>query len=46
MKETQFISLFDYLGKAAGSELGREVAYAASLENIPYTIKEVRNTVY
>jgi len=46
MKETQFISLFDYLGKAAGSELGREVAYAASLENIPYNIKEVRNTVY
>ena len=46
MKETQFISLFDYLGKAAGSELGREVAYAASVENIPYTIKEVRNTVY
>ena len=46
MKETQFISLFDYLGKAAGSELGREVAYAASLKNIPYTIKEVHNTAY
>ena len=40
------ISLFDYLGKAAGSELGKKVASAAQLENIPHTIKEIDNVAY
>ena len=46
MGEIQFISLFDYLGKAAGRELGKKVALEAYLKNIPYTIKEVHNKLY
>ena len=46
MGEIQFISLFDYLGKPAGSELGKKVALAAHLKNIPYTMKEVHNKLY
>ena len=46
MGEIQFISLFDYLGKPAGSELGKKVALEAHSKNIPYTMKEVHNKLY
>jgi 7-cyano-7-deazaguanine synthase len=46
MGEIQFISLFDYLGKPAGSELGKKVALEAHSKNIPYRIKEVHNKIY
>jgi len=46
MGEIQFISLFDYLGKPAGSELGKKVALEAHSKNIPYTMKEVHNKFY
>jgi 7-cyano-7-deazaguanine synthase len=46
MGEIHFISLFDYLGKPAGSELGKKVALEAHLKNVPYTMKEVHNKIY
>ena len=46
MGEIQFISLFDYLGKPAGSELGKKVALETHSKNIPYTMKEVHNKLY
>jgi 7-cyano-7-deazaguanine synthase len=46
MGEIHFISLFDYLGKAAGKELGKKVALEAYFKNIPYTMKEVHNKIY
>ena len=37
MTEENMISLYDYLGKAAGSELGKAVSTAAKLANIKVT---------
>jgi hypothetical protein len=42
----KFLSLYDYLGKAAGRELGREVHNAAIAVGIPTDRKYVNNTVY
>jgi len=42
----KFLSLYDYLGKAAGSELGKQVHNAAMADGIPTDRKYVSNTVY
>lgn len=45
MKE-QNISLFDYLGHAAGSTLGKQVAVEATKQKISIETKEVENRSY
>jgi len=40
------MSLFDYLGRAAGPELGRQVAEAASMAGVKSEIREVSNSKY
>lgn len=40
------ISLYDYLGRAAGSTLGKEVAAAATLEKVKYGEKFVTTRTY
>jgi hypothetical protein len=46
MTEQEFISLYDYLGKAAGPELGREVNSYAQSTNQPVRTREVSNLKY
>ncbi len=40
------LSLYDYLGKAAGRELGNQVYKSASAKKIQVTEKHVSNPVY
>ena len=40
------LSLYDYLGYPAGSELGKEVAAAASKSNEKFEVREVSNPKY
>ncbi len=40
------LSLYDYLGKAAGNELGREVANYASLKKAKFETREVSTPRY
>ena len=42
----EFISLYDYLGPAAGKELGKRVADYASSSRVGYKIRQVSNTKY
>ena len=42
----EMMSLYDYLGHAAGPELGKQVAYAAAKAGIKHEIREVSNPVY
>jgi hypothetical protein len=42
----QYKSLYEYLGKAAGAELGKKVAAAASAQKIKLTTQEVSNPKY
>ena len=42
----EYLSLYDYLGKAAGGELGKEVASAASKAEIKLETREVDNPKY
>lgn len=42
-KETKFLSLYDYLGYAAGSKLGAEVAAAAKTTFQPIQTRDVEN---
>lgn len=44
--ENQMLSLYDYLGKAAGRELGSQVYKAASIQKIKVTEKQVANPAY
>ena len=46
MKKEKYLSLFDYLGKAAGSELGKKVADAAISKKIKIDRKEISNSKY
>lgn len=46
MESENYLSLFDYLGRAAGSELGLEVEEAASKQNITIRIKQVTTKTY
>jgi hypothetical protein len=43
---TEMISLYEYLGRAAGSELGKSVYKAAYLEKIPVETQEISNPKY
>jgi hypothetical protein len=42
----EYLSLYDYLGKAAGNELGKEVASAASKAGVKLQTREVDNPKY
>jgi hypothetical protein len=39
-------SLYEYLGHAAGGELGQKVAYEAAKNNIKIQTKEIENPIY
>ena len=41
-----YLSLFDYLKKPAGKELGDRVYKAAKKDNIPVTTREVQTRTY
>ena len=43
---TKYLSLFDFLGKAAGPELGKQVAEAAVKEKIKIEKREISNNKY
>jgi hypothetical protein len=40
------VSLYDYLGRAAGPELGKRVAAAAASKNIVFGSRQVENKSY
>ena len=44
--ENQMLSLYDYLGKAAGGELGRMVFRISQTKKIKVGVKEVSNPAY
>jgi hypothetical protein len=44
--QVMFKSLYDYLGKRAGSELGRIVYQTAKQDKVPMQQKEVSNPLY
>jgi len=46
MNSEKFISLYDYLGRPAGSTLGKQVADAASKSKIPMHIRHVSTARY
>lgn len=46
MEADNMISLYDYLGRAAGMELGGKVYKQAKLKNIPTQIRLVNNKTY
>ena len=45
-KNMNMISLYDYLGRAAGPDLGKQVAYAAAKAGIKSEIREVSHVGY
>ena len=42
----EMLSLYDYLGKAAGQELGKDVFVAAAAKKVNTITKQVSNPVY
>ena len=42
----EMMSLYDYLGHAAGGDLGKEVAYAAAKAGVAHGEKDVDNPGY
>ena len=42
----EYLSLYDYLGKAAGEKLGKEVWEVAAEANIPTQLREISNPKY
>jgi hypothetical protein len=46
MEQPQLISLYDYLGYAAGATLGKEVAEAATKAKEPIGTRQIANTRY
>ena len=46
MKNKEMLSLYDYLGHAAGAELGRQVAYQAAKEKVSHGTRYVKNPAY
>ena len=44
--EEEMMSLYDYLGRAAGGELGKQVAEAAAQAKVGFETKEVSNPKY
>ena len=46
MENRKYLSLYDFLGKPAGMELGRKVAISASKSNLKLETREVSNPSY
>ena len=46
MENNKMLSLYDYLGHAAGSELGKEVAATATKLKVPINFREVKTKTY
>ena len=46
MENRTYLSLYDYLGKAAGEELGKKVADAASKIGLKLETREIANPKY
>ena len=46
MENKQMISLYDFLGRAAGAELGKKVAEAAAAKKVGFQTKEVVTKTY
>lgn len=46
MIDNTLMSLYDYLGKAAGMKLGNEVNKAAQARKIPFNTRQVENPKY
>ena len=46
MEDKNFMSLYDFLGHAAGTELGKEVAVEAKKQGQKFIMKEVKNKAY
>jgi len=46
MENKNFMSLYDFLGHAAGTELGKEVAAEAKKQGQKFIMKEVENRAY
>jgi hypothetical protein len=44
--ENEMMSLYDFLGRAAGGELGKQVAEAAAQAKVGFETKEVTNPRY
>jgi hypothetical protein len=44
--ESKMMSLYDYLGHPAGSELGKKVAATATKLKVPINFREVENKKY
>ena len=42
----EMVSLYDYLGRAAGPDLGKQVASAAAKAGVKHEIREVSNPKY
>jgi len=42
----EYLSLYDYLGQAAGGELGRKVAYEAAKCDVLIHTKQIKNKAY
>mgnify|MGYP003644882344 FL=1 len=41
-----YLSLYDYLGRAAGGELGRKIAYEAAKCKVNIQLKTIENPAY
>ena len=46
MENREYLSLYDFLGKPAGGELGQKVAAAASKSKLKLETREVSNPKY
>lgn len=46
MENKNFMSLYDFLGHAAGTELGKEVATEAKKQGQKFIMREVKNKTY
>ena len=44
--KNKMMSLYDFLGHAAGAELGQKVAYQAAKEKVQHGTRYVKNPVY
>ena len=42
----EMVSLFDYLGRAAGPDLGKRVASAAAAKGVPFNTRHVETRTY
>jgi hypothetical protein len=44
--QTEYKSLYEYLGHPAGSDLGKKVAESAAAEKVRISVKDVKNSKY